>query len=623
MYHLIQVCIVGESGGDSASNSSKIIQWDTAISSGELGQHTRGRVMTCDLNHSRPFRCMTGGEDTNTLFSGNTPFVRIIVPAENNVATSKGHVREVNCVRFSPDSLWVCSVGGDKVMRLYHGKNGHCVYEQRTDTHDGAIYACAWSKDSRFLLTSSSDGTAKLWSLKGNPNDISSIGLECVQTWNVANHELAEQGLQPALASSVTSPSGRTSSNNVPKGGMQCGCAFVHNEQPVIVGINGHLTLLPKPSCLGGQSQEPWITLSGHQGIISTMAVHGKTAYTGDIDGVICKWDLESGNCSRILPCSTLDDPSIASPSQLLYQVHRGAISAIVALPTGVVMSVGWDDYLRFSRTNVDSSKAMQSTMHYKLKAQPNGMASGKSLVVISTLSGLVYTTTSTSTGLPAAIHPSPQQQRPAIEKTTFVDIDLSYNATCVAVASDDSLVAVGSDTGDLYFYKPSKKPISASTSKLKSSWTQVHVVEGAHFKEVSTLTFSQDNSMLASADVRDVCVWNVSDARNAVESTQHNNNVVPIIGKNRWCFHTQRITCLAWLSDTILASAGQDDQIYLWSLEKKMKRINYNYVHRGGVVGISFDPNRKVLVSAGKDGCICQWNVQADLKAKFGVTLP
>jgi WD40 repeat protein len=704
-YVCMQVSIVGESGGESAGSSAKIVQWDTAVSCGELGQHSRGRVMTCDLNHRRPFRCMTGGEDTHTLFSGNTPFVRLIVPTESNISTSKGHVREVNCVRFSPDGVWVCSVGGDKVMRLYHGKEGYCVYERRpaadsdTDSsgnvndsgvaHDGAIYACAWSSDSKFVLTSSSDGTAKLWSVSGDPNDLAASGggvsMEHAHTWNVAQDELAacrlsSPTLQPVStspSSSALSPSGK-SVIQLPKGGMQCGCAFVHEQQPVLVGINGHLTLLPKPECLGGGGSDDGhshgaaspsstmsLTLSGHQGVISTMAVRGSRAYTADIDGVIVQWDLNTGACRRVVPNNRADNHqgggdccedaqfTFTSPSHLMYQVHNGAITSLVAMGDGdgasddgdgdgqqqdTIMSVGWDDMVRSSSRvhSADGSMQLQSTSQHKLNAQPNAMAAGKHLLVIVTVNGLVYRhTTDATVSTNAASCPSSPRRGGAEASSAsssltnnYIEMDLPYTAQCVAVASDDSLVVVGSDEGDLYFYKPN----CCRKTQIKKTWTQVHVVQSAHFKGVTALSFSQDDSTLASADVRDVCVWNVVDAHDVASSSsggdnnkeQHNNNVVPLISKNRWCFHTQRITSLAWMpgDQQILASSGQDDQIYLWSLRKKMKRINYTYVHRGGVVGLSFTHGGKVLVSAGKDGCICQWNVTDDVKTKFGVTL-
>uniref|UniRef100_A0A7R9ZGR7 Anaphase-promoting complex subunit 4 WD40 domain-containing protein n=1 Tax=Pseudictyota dubia TaxID=2749911 RepID=A0A7R9ZGR7_9STRA len=139
----------------------------------------------------------------------------------------------------------------------------------------------------------------------------------------------------------------------------------------------------------------------------------------------------------------------------------------------------------------------------------------------------------------------------------------------------------------------------------------QERVLEGGHLKPVHSVRLSSDH--LASADVRDVCVWNIGDS------------YAPIIGKSRWCFHTQRIVCLAWSEDgSVLASGGNDDSIYLWSMTKKTKRVHYSFAHRGGISGLEFmkagDGNGTMtLVSVGADGCINAWDVADDVAKKFG----
>ena len=577
---------MGESGGDSSSvgTSAKIIQWDTGVSCGELGQHSRGRVLTCDLNNRRPMRCITAGEDTKIIFNGNTPFSRIVVPSESNVGQA-GHTREVNCIRFSPDSVWICSVGGDKTLRLYHGKLGNCVYEA-TNVHDAAVYACAWSNDSKFLLTCSADGKAKLWSVGGSPDDVTTFDL--AHTWNVVVEETRQCGLfsspSPISPTSATSP---TSKINIPKGGMQCGCAFVYENQPVVVGVNGHLTLLPKPECLGGATNHDtassFITITGHQENIETMALDSVTRtklYTGDIDGIIVEWDLTSGKSTRVLPRKSEEDYD-----SLFYKVHRGAITGLVTMPNGEVCSIGWDDTVRYSsRTGVGDK--LHCTGSTKLSSQPNAISQGRNLVVIVTAKGLVF-----------SYH---HQNHVALS-----EMDLPYSALSAAVSRDDTSVAIGTNRGDIYIYDV------CNSGNGNINLKETHVLNGAHFKSVSALSFSDDKSMLASADVRDVCIWKARE------------NYSPIINKNRWCFHTQKIQCLSWAPNgKILASGGLDDSIYLWSLDKKMTRIGYPFAHRGGVVGIEFMTGGRCLVSAGKDGCVCQWDVEEDVRKKFGVSL-
>jgi WD40 repeat protein len=59
---------------------------------------------------------------------------------------------------------------------------------------------------------------------------------------------------------------------------------------------------------------------------------------------------------------------------------------------------------------------------------------------------------------------------------------------------------------------------------------------------------------MLAAANVRNVCIYSMLGGFPA------------IVPRGQWCFHFQRVGCLAWSPDgTVLASSGGDDSIFLW----------------------------------------------------------
>ncbi len=73
-------------------------------------------------------------------------------------------------------------------MRLYHGKKGQCVFEKHS-CHDAAIYAVLWSSDSKTILTCSADGTAKAWMIRGVPDDVASVFIDCAHIWNVTAQE--------------------------------------------------------------------------------------------------------------------------------------------------------------------------------------------------------------------------------------------------------------------------------------------------------------------------------------------------------------------------------------------------------------------------------------------------
>ena len=93
--------------------------------------------------------------------------------ASDAVSSSNGRPRErrladhtnyVNCVRYSPDGSVFCSVGSDKKIILYEGKEGQKLRELKAadaKKHpQGSVYSCAFSADGAKLLTASADKVA-------------------------------------------------------------------------------------------------------------------------------------------------------------------------------------------------------------------------------------------------------------------------------------------------------------------------------------------------------------------------------------------------------------------------------------------------------------------------------
>ena len=210
------------------------------------------------------------------------------------------------------------------------------------------------------------------------------------------------------------------------------------------------------------------------------------------------------------------------------------------------------------------------------LQAQPNAVVSGTNLAAILTVCGIVL------------VNPSGELLGSTFKPT--------YEAVSILLSKDDKTLYVGDNSGKIHVHE------IGISYELK----EVHLIEKGHQKAVHSLCLSNDQRKLASADVRDICVWDVKD------------DYSPLVTA-RWCFHTQRITALAWSpDDTILASGGADDNIYIWSLENKAKRIHYPFCHRGGITGLAFlnhptNSNGLRLVSVGVDACVNQWDITSD----------
>jgi WD repeat-containing protein 1 (actin-interacting protein 1) len=521
---------------DGRSECTRAIQWDTGVTQGTLYQHLKGQSCAVSFKPNRPFRVVTGGkEDGKCHLHKGPPFLKM--PVENGVPCETAHTKGVNCVRYSADGELVASTGGDKSVCIYDGKD-MVLKTKLENVHTGTIYALAFSGNGKQLLTASADGTCKLLEIGAG-----GASLKEVHTWKVAEAQLGK-------------PCDKT-----PKGGLQLGCAFVNGNIPVSVSTNNQLAILPMP----GDSKSIEI-ITGHNASVNAVAfdlVNG-LFYTGDSDGILCKWDLKSPKAlKRIEPKDNSD---------LTYQVHGGTISCMTILSDSRMMSMGWDDKAMFTSPtgNLEYDKTEG------LPAQPTAASTGDKLTAILTVKGFVLMKGGTT-----------------VSKDV---IPLAYTGNCVLVAPDDKTIYVGGDNCKVYVYE-----VTGDAVKEK------HVIDGVHLKPVHCLALSHNGKMLAAGDVRDLCVYDLADSYK------------PIINKSRWCFHLQKLTTIAWSpDDQVLATGGQDDSIYLWSLEKKMKRIHYQYAHRGGVVGLTFQKDSNKIVSVGMDSCVVEWDATNDIKTTF-----
>jgi WD40 repeat protein len=460
----------------------------------------------------------------------------------------------VNGLRYNRQGTVLVSVGTDGSVIFYEGKT-MALIKRVEKVHESSVFGCAWNMTGEYVLTCGADGFVRL--VDGRIGE--SLG-EAVHEWNVAKVQGSE-------------------SDKVPVGAMQLGCAFIKGDVPVSVGYNGQIVVLPLPSSLNlpfassaSSLEEPFI-ITGHQAPISAMTF-GKpgsnTIYTADTDGIIIEWNGSTGVATGRVSVVGQDDPDLTG------KVHGGAITCLV-FEGETLYSSGWDDCIR-------TTKGRLCTDQLKTESQPNAMSRGGSLIVVMTVDGLLFI----------------RDKQIASEL-----IRLPYTATAVCLSKDDATLYVSGDDCNIYVYHVA----SAGINPLSES----HVIKGAHLKPVQSLSLSHDGTMLAAADIRDVCIY-------------FTNDYSLIVSKGRWCFHTQRIGCLAWSpDDTVLASGGNDDDIFLWCVAKKMKRIHYRFAHRGGVTGLRFVGDAVtggegdwMLVSTGNDGCLNWWNVEDDVKSKF-----
>jgi len=162
----------GDPSGDSQSHKSATVRlWD--LVAGDPAQAPtvlRGHVIwvrSMAFSADSRWLATTGDVNTSLPISGTTHLWNLTSDnrAQDRVVL-QGHEAGVLSVAFSPDSRWLATASSDHTARLWDltatAPAEHTIVLQG---HTDIVKAVAFSPNSRWLATSSSDGTARLWDL--------------------------------------------------------------------------------------------------------------------------------------------------------------------------------------------------------------------------------------------------------------------------------------------------------------------------------------------------------------------------------------------------------------------------------------------------------------------------
>jgi WD40 repeat protein len=282
-----------------------------------------------------------------------------------------------------------------------------------------------------------------------------------------------------------------------------------------------------------------------------------QTLYTGSYDGVVCGRDLSGNNDASRL--------TVGGKAQLNGAVHNGQVAALAVVHGGLV-SVGWDDKMRFA--SIESGVGAYHT-EVALDGQPRGIATclaSTDLVVVVTMAGVAL-------------------YRGAQKVGEMTKAELGFEPTCAALYNEEEVVIGGADF---------KTHIYALSNLV---FSPVKVIETR--SAVTALAYHPTGECLA-----------IGDAGRQIEL--HHRGTWEVRSKGKWVHHTSRISCLAWSPEgKYLASGSVDESIYIWNATNENARKQIALAHSGGVSGLDWLAEGK-LVSTGSDCAVVTWNIPA-----------
>lgn len=497
-----KLCLVGDGG---SGTMTKVITADSGNNVGEMVGHNR-RATCCAFKQSRPFRCMTGGEDNKVVYFAGPPF---------KMEKTHAYSTFVNSVRMSADGTKAVSVGADKSIQFYDPATGDKT-TSIPDAHGATIYEAAFSPDGTKLLTGGADKVAKIW-------DIGSAA--CEMTFNFGDSEMGDQ---------------------------QASVLWPRADLMISVSLNGNINIL-NPASPGKPKQ----VIQGFQFLPMSMARSGETVVKGDSEGVLCVFDLAKGSVNKV---KGQDASSQAGA------VHTTQVTGLVVMGGDKIVSAAMDKTMTVS--SLSELKALETVELPSWPEGMAGSDANGVVAVLHKKSVSFYIGTKLAGSLDfpfdeakcmAMKTDGTQIAVGQTKKFTHVyDVSVSGDSVSATevkkIEARNPVTAVSySPTGDLLAIGDKGHMIEVHDTaswdcKVKSKWC-------FHTSFISALEWSADGAHLLSGGADDcLFVWDLAK---------------PMKKKQIRFAHGGTVFGVSWLDADTFISCGQDGSLNKWKFGK------------------------------------------------------
>ncbi|CAG9568351.1 unnamed protein product [Danaus chrysippus] len=467
---------------------------ETGTSVGEISGQSKP-INSVDFRPARPFRIVTASEDNTLAVFEGPPF--------KFKCTKQEHTRFAQAVRYSPDGSLFASAGFDGKIFLFDGATSELKGEIGSPAHKGGVYCISWSADGKQLLSCSGDKTCAIWDVETK---------ERTHTFNMGN----------AVEN------------------QQVSCLW-QKDHIITISLSGDITYLDISN-----PEKPLRVVTGHNKPITCLALHGTSLFTASHDGVVTRWNVNTGEAVHI-----------SGPG------HGNQVNGMKACEDGSLLTCGIDDTLRKAVPANEGDVPIYSSDATPLGSQPKALdhLESEGITVVATVKELLV------------LKGNVKQK----------SLSLSYEPSCVTIDPESKHVAVGGDDNKVHIYSlsdlsvinelqhlgpvtdarysPDSRYLVACDAHRKiilyttEEYKLAHKAEwGFHTARVNRVAWSPDSSRVVSGAL-DTCliVWSVA------APTKH------IVIKNA---HPQsQITGVSWVDNETIVSVGQDANTRVWSV--------------------------------------------------------
>ncbi len=471
---------------------------------------------------------------------------------------------------FSRDGNYVLTGSTDKTARLWDLEGN---IQQVFSGHISPVYTVAFSPNCKTVLTGSGDFTARLWDFQGN----------CLQIFSGHKLRVLSVTFSPDGNNILTGSADSTAilwdlQGNILQRfhghtGVVRNVAFAPDGETVLTGSYDHTVRLW--DLKGNMLQE----YSGHSdNILSvTFAPDGKTILTGSTDKTARLWDLD-GNTIQIL------------------KGHAGSVNSMAFSPDGKkILTFCTDGIARIwdLSQNVYKNFAGHTNSVYRVMFSPDGKTimtlgfdrtvrlwdlDGNNKQIIKLFSNSVAFSPDGKTILTGMITAQLLDLKGNIIKTF---IGQTKGITSVAFAPDGKTILTGA---------------ADRTARLWDLDANTLQIFTGHSDIVNSVAFSPDgNTILTGSDDNTARLWDL------------NGKTIQILEG-----HTDYVTSVAFSPDGKTILTGSDDKTArLWDLHGNTIQI-FNG-HTRYVNSVAFSPDGKLIITGSSDKTARLWDLNGN----------